>query len=221
MTKAGNPSAKKSNRGLKKYRDRWGKRDMSRRCSICDHLQVEEINRYLATDRTLRGIAAEFRVAKSSLGRHRRHCHGVAQTACNLLHQSAHHNEPSHTQHAQHCEQVGPQSGDLRDAVKALRAEALLARPTADELLTFSSFLTMQAASVAVKKGDAIAMVRAAREARALARFEMETEEQRRQLAERPPSQVDRTLIMLTAIVGAEDDQSWAGKELQRPGDVE
>lgn len=79
----------------------------------------------------------------------------------------------------------------------------------------------MQAASVAVKKGDAIAMVRAAREARALARFEMETEEQRRQLAERPPSQVDRTLIMLTAIVGAEDDQSWAGKELQRPGDVE
>jgi hypothetical protein len=77
---------------------------------------------------------------------------------------------------------------------------------SSEELVKLSAFLTVQAAKLAIEKENPIAMVRAAREARSLARFEMEIEDQRLRLAEqqRLANREDLINNMLRDIV--EDD---------------
>lgn len=92
----------------------------------------------------------------------------------------------------------------LAAAVKPLRAEVLRSALSSEELIELSGFLTVQAAKWATEKQDPIAMVRAAREARSLARFKMETEDQRFRLAEHQRLSEREDLInnMLRDIVG-------------------
>ena len=52
---------------------------MGRKCSICMHSRVEQINDALARSEPYRGIAARFEVAATSLRRHREN-HGTEVT---------------------------------------------------------------------------------------------------------------------------------------------
>ncbi|MGB9793340.1 MAG: hypothetical protein ACPLRU_02490 [Desulfofundulus sp.] len=46
---------------------------MPRKCTICEHPQVEEINKALLSGDSLRNIARQFAISKDALFRHRQH----------------------------------------------------------------------------------------------------------------------------------------------------
>jgi len=44
---------------------------MGRSCTVCDHLELEEINRRLVSGNSIAGISRDFAVSEDALGRHK------------------------------------------------------------------------------------------------------------------------------------------------------
>lgn len=63
---------------------------MARKCSVCDHENLEEINRLLVEGASLRDIAGQYSVSKSSLHRHKESHIPVALTQAQEAQEVAH-----------------------------------------------------------------------------------------------------------------------------------
>lgn len=50
---------------------------MPRKCSICEHAQVEEINKCIVNNESLRNIAKQFSVSAAAVNRHKDHLPGT------------------------------------------------------------------------------------------------------------------------------------------------
>lgn len=180
---------------------------MAKPCSICGHLRRAQIDAALAGGASLSTTAALFGVGRSSLDRHRHRCASQA-----LVAELA---PPNQQMWAPGLQPVAPAAAvpALMQSIEELRAEAIRTRPSPDQHLAFASFLVAQAGAKAFQEGDIAGMVRAAKEARNIARLDLDTAEERARLAARPP-QIDRLHLMLTAILGDEDDEAWAEEQL-------
>ena len=132
-------------------------------CRVCTHPKVTEIDHRLASGETLDTLAARYRLNRVAIHRHRHNCKHKVRWPDAL---------------AIRAELTPLDPAQLTDASAPLR-QAAATRPTADDLLTLSSHLVAVAASRAIALGDPAAMLACSREAREVAKFDLETVEQR------------------------------------------